>query len=173
MDSELPVPDPTEPSGTPTATPESPSVSPTLKSIPTSERTPSSRVDTRLKKSKVIAGLISGLTVADAAEAAGVKRSLVHNWKNRDTQFQEMLQTAEDAVIDAVVLDGVDAAFMQIKEFIPLANERVREALEGNDRKLALAAAAMVYRVVPRSTEETMNVEGVLASLTERPSAGD
>lgn len=121
----------------------------------------------------VVAGLIRGLTVADAAEAAGVKRGTVHAWKRDDPGFNHLLREAEDDVSRRVIEDAVEGAVLQWKELAPLATERIREVLEGGDKKLWLTAAAQVWRNLGTTGVETQKVEDVLGSLDQSPSAGD
>lgn len=176
MASEQPTSDQME-SGDETDTQETPFERHERKLRSTSEPTPrtadSRATSSRIRKSKVVSGLVAGLSVADAAEAAGVKRTTVNQWKYKDREFIQLLAETEDRISETLILDGVQAATLGFKELLPLAVERVGEALKGNDRKLALQAASLVIRSSPKGQGEQVNVESILAGIEASPQEGD
>lgn len=83
------------------------------------------------RQERVVAALLAGSTVTHAAELARVDRSTVHRWLRSDWNFQATLNRARREF-----RDGLRASLESVGE---IAVQKVREAIEADDVKVALA----------------------------------
>lgn len=125
----------------------------------------------------VISGLVQGMSVPKAAEAAGVTAGTVHSWKRDDLEFQQALLEAEEAVVHAIIDDAVSRAKSRVKELFPEAVEVFARELHSSDARIRLQAANAIARLgLPRQTEVKVGFEGLLRGVTDvpaLPTAGD
>jgi uncharacterized protein YpbB len=129
------------------------------------------------KKGIVIAALVEGMTMTEAAEATGVKRATIADWKLRDPEFQRLLEEANEQVAMAVIEGSVDVVRTQIKEMGLKAREVLEAALDSDDDRLALQAAGMVFRLgnfEDKDVKVTIGLEQHIAALGDQgPTQGD
>lgn len=124
-------------------------------------------------KAQVVACLVEGLNVREAARAVGVRHDAVYSWLQDDEEFQDMLATAEARVVDATISQAVEHAQTNIRALGPRAYERLKEALEHESARVYLPAVGYVLRYLGAESEAKMSLEQTLAKLDASPTAGD
>ena len=129
------------------------------------------------KKGLVIAGLVEGMTLDEVSEATGVKKTTIANWKNKDEEFQALLEAANEMVGRAVIEGSVEVVRLQIKDMGIKAREVLATALNSDDERLALQAANMVFKLgnfEDRDLNVTIGLEQHIAALGDQsPTQGD
>lgn len=127
----------------------------------------------RAVKAKVVAFLVQGMTLKDAAEKAGISKHTVSGWRQMDPEFQELLAEADERAVQAFIDEGVAQVTNQIKDLGPKAAEVIRESLDHTDPKVRLQAANMVLRHGggPAATVNVRTFEGLIGGAD--PAAGD
>ena len=108
-------------------------------------------------KAKVVAALVEGLTVEQASVATGVPKNRILYWKANDDEFNEMLETVSEEVVNGILDYAVESVRNQIKNLGPKAIENIRAALDSEDERLAFQAAIGVLRLGPFESKD-MNV---------------
>lgn len=172
MDSEQPIEDQMDDSIDETDAPEMSSKLRPLTSKGTSQARPHTPA-IRIAKAAVVAGLLRGLSVQDAAKAAGVARRTVMDWKGYDEEFQEMLSDAEEEVIAALRSEAVEASLGDIRELMPDASKVLTNAIRGGDKRLAMQAATIVLRYSAADASTETQLETMLRSIDAKPTDGD
>lgn len=116
---------------------------------------------------------MQGLTLKDAAEAAGISKHTASDWKAHDAEFQELLAEADERAVEAFLDEGVRQVTNQIKDLGPRAADVLRESLDHTDPKVRLQAANMVLRHGggPAATVNVRSFEGLIGGAD--PAAGD
>lgn len=134
-DSASPAKTTRETSGTRTGTPKSGNASPTSKSTAsTSEATPSTkppkrRIHPASVKAEIIAHLVSGMGVVEAAQAVGIPRQRIPEWRQKDPEFQRMLEEAGLILSQELVDAAVMLAVAKARDLTPVAVERIAKGL--------------------------------------------
>lgn len=122
----------------------------------------------------VVASLIRGLSVKDAAAAAGVSRNTVYDWRsNKDPEFCALMEEAEQQVTDAVINDAVAASVAEVRALAPTAVAKLRQALGSEQPRIYLPAVAHVLRFLGAEGQNQAGLESVLAQVDANPQAGD
>jgi transposase-like protein len=133
--------------------------------------------DQTIKQTMVVAALVQGATVAEAARRADVKPSLIRYWKANDERFNQMLEAAEERAVNAIIDEGIGNVRQQIKELGPMALAVLRSSLDSHDDRIKLTAAQQVLRiggVMERESVIKQGLESEIARLnTTRPQDGD
>jgi len=128
----------------------------------------------RAVKARIIALLIQGYSIKDAALECGVNKHTVSDWRITDPEFQEMLAQAEDRAVEAFLEEGTKQALNQITDLSGRAAEVLKDSLNHTDPKVRLQAAGMVLRVMDRSVGgQGMGFERALSATEDDPSRGD
>lgn len=121
----------------------------------------------------MVAGLLRGLTVTDAAKAAGVSRRTVMEWKSSDEEFIEMLSDAEEEIISALRSEAIQSSLDDIRDLMPDASAVLRGAIKGEDKRLAMQAATIVLRYSAADAASETQLETMLRTIDAKPSDGD
>lgn len=127
----------------------------------------------RIAKAAVVAGLLRGLTVNDAAKAAGVSRRTVMEWKSFDEEFIEMLSDAEDEIISAIRSEAIQSSLDDIRDLMPDASAVLTNAIKGEDKRLAMQAATIVLRYSAADAQTETQLETMLRTIDAKPTDGD
>lgn len=128
----------------------------------------------RAVKAKVIALLVQGMSIKDAAAECGVPKNTVYEWKELDPVFQEMLAEAEDRAVEVFLEEGMRRTQNQIADLSMRAAEVLRESLNHTDPHVRLQAAGMVLRVIDRQRPQgAMGFERALSATDDNPAHGD
>lgn len=82
------------------------------------------------KKAEVVANLVGGCGVKEAAERAGIHRQRVPEWiAKQDSEFLELLDRAGYGLAEVVVDEAVAAALAAARNLTPKAVERIQRGL--------------------------------------------
>ena len=84
-----------------------------------------------LQQDHALAGLLSGLSVTDAAKVAGVSRGTVHRWLKEDFAFQAALNQGQHELRNALQT--------RLSNLAEKAVSCVEKAIEEGDSKTAMA----------------------------------
>lgn len=135
------------------------------------------KAESSQRKAIVVAGLVQGMSITQVAEETGISSKTISGWRYNDEEFQDMLESAGESLVNAVINDSVEVVRTQIKGMGEKAREILQRSLESDDERLALQAAGMVFRLgdfVNRDVNIRVGVEQQLASLgAGDPAAGD
>ena len=147
------------------------------KSIRTTHATKTLVVDQTAQKSKVIACLVQGLTVRDAALETGVATRTIYQWRSDDEEFQRMLADADERVYNTLVDASVEVVRVRIKDLGDRALANLSSALDSDDERVRLQASGMVFRIgdfMSREVTVHLGLEQQLAALgSASPASGD
>lgn len=124
-------------------------------------------------KAQIIACLVEGMSVREAARAVGVRHDAVYSWLKDDLEFQDLLAEAEARVVDATISQAVEHTQMNIRALGPRAYERLSEALEHESARVYLPAVGYVLRYLGPEGEAKTSLEQTLATLDASPTKGD
>lgn len=101
----------------------------------------------KTSKAKVIAALIEGMSLEDAAAIGGVKKATVVAWKHDNEEFQQMLADASEKASEAIIDGSISVLRTQIKDLGPKALEILKDGMESDDESTRLRAAQMVFKM--------------------------
>ena len=172
MEGELPSEDPTEISIDETDDQEM-SSTPHLSSPRTSRAKYKTRPADRIVKAAVVADIIRGSTIRDAAMAHHLAPATVSHWRGHDEEFREMLDQAEDEVITALRKEATESALNDIRELMPDASRVLANAINGEDKRLAMQAATIILRYSVADAQSPTQLESMLRTIDARPTDGD
>jgi AcrR family transcriptional regulator len=137
-------------------------------------RTVPRKTSNRAVKAKVIALLVQGMSIKDAAAECGVPKNTVYEWKELDPAFQEMLAEAEDRAVEVFLEEGTRQARNQIADCSLRIAEVLRESLYHTDPKVRLQAAGMGLRFLNLDKDlRTMEFERALSTTDDNPAHFD
>ena len=122
----------------------------------------------------VVAQLVAGATLQEAATRAEVPPAKVRNWKAGNETFNRMLESAQERATNAIIDEGVEHVLQRIKGLGPRAYEVMAESLGSHDERLRLQAAQAVLRiggVGKHATAAKPGLEAEIAALgnAQRP----
>lgn len=138
------------------------------------------------RKALAAAALASGMSVAEAAAAAGVNRSTLWKWEQTDPEFARLREAARTEIIT----HGVTAAVAGIRRLAPKAIKALERGLDSNarfqlgpdgkpvalpDDSLAVRSAGLVLDRIPElARRQKLEVTGTLeARLVELDAEGE
>lgn len=134
------------------------------------------QVESRRKKAIVIAGLMAGKSMREAAAEADIRPATVTDWNRNDVEFQEMLANATEDVERAIIAEGQKLTLDRLHKLGESAVKVIEDMLTSDSEKTRLAAANSVLRFAPkapRSVSVHHTIEQVLTSDDRRPLQGD
>lgn len=123
----------------------------------------------RVQMAQVIAAIVQGQTMRQAAESTGVARDRISRWYRDSAEFQEMLLDVTDEVVAAIRDDIKADARDAVVNLLPRAKEVLSEMLDSEKDAVRLSAANSVFRLAGYGNERQPIGRGVGAPDTGKP----
>lgn len=119
--------------------------------------------------------IVEGMSMRETSLALGLGPQAVATWKRWDPEFQEMLDAADEEAARIVAQEMRENVRNEIEQLGPRAVERLKEALEHPDTRVALQAVGLVMRHGGPGEQVgvRLSVESLLARADASPAAGD
>lgn len=133
--------------------------------------------DNEIQMAQVIAGLVQGRALKDVAASLDIPAARIARWYRESEKFQEMLLDVTTEVVDEIRSTIKADAREAVVNLLPRAREVLEEALEADDVRTKLQAAAHVFRLTGFTEKGAAREAGGAPSVRETgkasPAAGD